>query len=314
MMILSFFSVSRVESSSGSVESGTAGERPLVSGLRRVRHELLLALGVLLLMVGCDPSVQPFAPSDRYHYSVFGVLNPVEDTQWVRVEPISVPSHDGAPRTLDATVTLEHVESGQTWVLRDSVMEVVSGEPQHNFWTTAPIAAGSTYRLAVQNGEGDTTRATTTTPNAPPTTRVRDSLQLPCIPSLPRANRFNVRVLDTENLAALQVRYYQTFQKSVYYTFDWYDETTKNGERYEATIDYLDDLRTANPQRGKPCTADSAFVIAAAGGPDWPAWGEYSGASLTELTRPDSFSNVQGGHGTFLGVYSDTTKVEVRQR
>jgi len=194
------------------------------------------------------------------------------------------------------------------------VMAVVPGEPQHNFWTTAPIAAGSTYRILVRNEEGNTTQATTTIPHAPPTTRVQDSLRLPCLPSLPRANRFEVWVLDIDHLAALKVRYFQTFRESVHYTFDWYDETTKNGDRYEVRVNYLEDLRTANPQMGMPCTADSAFVITAAGGPDWPAWAEYSGAPLTEITRPDSFSNVQGGHGAVFGIYSDTTKVEVRPR
>ena len=53
---------------------------------------------------------------------------------------------------------------------------------------------------------------------------------------------------------------------------------------------------------------DSAKVIAAAGGPDWPRWDRYHGASIEELALPDSFSNVHRGHGRVAGVYRATKR------
>jgi hypothetical protein len=274
----------------------------------------LALLGTVALVVGCDTSVQPFVSSDQYHYSIFGILNPAEDTQWVRVEPISGPSRDGASRALDATVRLEHVESGQTWGLRDSVMEVVSGEPKHNFWTTAPIAAGATYRLVVWNEEGDTTQATTTTPDGPPPVQVEGDLLLPCSEQCPDANAFEVSLRTGQTLAGMKVRYFQTFQGVVTGDYDWYDEVTRRERTYEVTVNYLEDLRSLNSTMQRTCIADSAKVITAVGGEDWPQWAHYHDASLSTLARPDSFSNVQGGHGMLAGVYTDTTLVEAQQR
>ena len=267
-----------------------------------------------MLLFGCDPTVQAIEASDEHHYSVFGILNPAQDTQWVRVEPLPPPTTDGAPRTLDATVALQNVETGQTWTLRDSVVEVFPDEPQHNFWTTAEVAAGTSYRLVVRGADGDSTWATTTTPEAPPTTVVQGAIYLPCLADVPEANLFTVRVRNVQALAALRVRYFQSFEEKVSYDFDWYREAIGSDSTYVAQINYYKNLRTTNRRIGRPCIADSGKVITAAGGPDWPAGTRYRNASLSEVTRPDSFTNVQGGLGMVAGVYTDTTLVPVRAR
>jgi hypothetical protein len=258
--------------------------------------------------------VQVGRASDQYHYSVFGILNPAQDTQWVRVEPLAPPTTEGAPRDLGATVTLQNQRTGQTWSLRDSVMEVFPGEPQHNFWTTAPIAPGTPYRLVVRDGDGDSTWATTTTPSSPPTTIVQGAIYLPCYPDIDEANTFEVRVRDLEQLAALRVRYFQAFEEPVSYEFDWYEAVRGSGDEYVVQVNYLDDLRSTSRRIGEPCIADSGKVIAAAGGPDWPEGARYRGAPVSEVARPDSFTNVQGGLGRVAGVYTDTAFVPVRER
>jgi len=280
----------------------------------RPRHLFLALFGTVVLLVGCETSVQPFSESDQYHYSIFGILNPAQDTQWVRVEPISVPSSGGAPRAIDATVALEHVESGQTWTLRDSLMAVAPDERQHNFWTTAPIASGATYRLVVRNDDGDTTRATTTTPVEPPSVRVAGDILLPCSERCPDANTFEVRVRTGQALAGVKVRYFQTFQGVVTGDYEWYDEVTRRESTYAVTVNYLDDLRSLNSTMQRTCIADSAKVITAVGGPNWPEWARYRDASVSTIARPDSFSNVQGGHGLLAGVYVDTALVHTRVR
>lgn len=258
--------------------------------------------------------MQAFEASDQYRYSIFGILNPVQDTQWVRVEPVGPPTSDGAPRTLDVSVTLEHAESGQTWSLRDSVMEVFPGEPQHNFWTTAPIAPGTSYRVVLRREGEKLTHATTETPDGPPPVRVQGDLKLPCSKRCPEANTFEVRVSTEKELAGMTVRYFQTFERVVTGDYDWYDQVTKRGSTHVVTINYLEDLRTLNSTMQRTCIADSAKVITAVGGPDWPQWAHYHDASVSTLARPDSFSNVQGGHGLLAGVYTDTTLKETQPR
>ena len=286
----------------------------MAAHVRPVRSALFALVGAGMLLLGCDPTVQAIEASDQHHYSLFGILNPAQDTQWVRVEPLPPPTTGGAPRTLDATVALQNVETGQTWTLRDSLVEVFPDEPQHNFWTTAPIAPGTSYRLVVRGADGDSTWATTTTPEAPPTTVVRGAIYLPCAPEVPEANLFTVRVRNVQALAALRVRYFQSFEEKVSYDFDWYREAIGSDSTYVAQINYYKNLRTTNRRIGQPCIADSGKVITAAGGPDWPTGTQYRDASLSEVTRPDSFTNVQGGLGMVSGVYTDTTLVPVRAR
>ena len=280
---------------------------------RRSRSVLFALLGTLILVTGCDTSVQALDPSEERHYSVFGVVNPGQDTQWVRVEPLPEPTSSGAPREIDATVTLENLSTGQEWTLRDSLMEVFRDEFQHNFWTTAPIAPGTSYRLVVSNTDGDSTWATTTTPSVPPSIDVLEEILLPCREPAP-ANVFEVRI-ETEELAALQVRYAQTFLGvSQIFDFDSYDDATRTEGAYMAQINYREDLITTNRTPGRECIVDAARVIAFAGGPDWPEWARFNDATISQVARPDSFTNVQGGLGMFGGVYSDTAEVEVDQR
>lgn len=271
-------------------------------------------LGTVLLVAGCDTSVQAIVPSEDYHYSMFGALNPAQDTQWVRVEPLPEPTSGGAPRTLDVTVTLRNQATGQSWTLRDSLMAVFRDEVQHNFWTTAPIRPDTPYRITVRNTEGDSTWATTTTPALPPDILVESTIQLPCLQT-DGANVFDVRLENVEEIAALQIRYFQTFQGFNYtFDFDSYDDVTQVEGGYSAEVNYLSDLETTNRTRDQRCIVDSAKVIAASGGPDWPDWARYNDATVSEIARPDSFTNVEGGHGLVSGVYTDTAEVRVESR
>jgi len=265
-----------------------------------------------LLLGGCDTSVQPFVSSDEYRYSIYGILDPAQDTQWVRVEPLVTPTSSGVPdESLDVTVTLESTATGQTWTLRDSLFEVFRDEFQHNFWTTAPISPGATYRLTVRNAEGESTSAATTTPQRPPSLETTGNIRLPCT-SPPESNRFEVVLTEVDKLAALRMRYYQSlYGPPATFEFDHYDDVSKLDDGYGATINYFQDLQSARQTPARNCIADSAKVIVAAGGPDWPEWGRYRDATVPVLARPDTFTNVEGGLGTLAGVYTDTAEVRI---
>lgn len=284
--------------------------------------EFVAALAVTaLLAAGCDTSVDTFVPHDGQYFSIFGVLDVAADTQYIRVEPLADSVQVGAPPQIDATVTLEHLGSGHTFTLRDSFMEVHAGDFVHNFWTTEPIEPGARYRLRVQRSDGAASQATTTTPNAPPEITHDNTFLLPCA-GADAQNTFTVRVrnVDNNHLAALWVIYVANDLRtnSRRFRHDHFDDAVYKEDvaYYEIPVNYRSDIEqiAVLGDVATPCTNPSpshALVMAAAGGPTWPAFGD---ASLEELARPDTFTNVENGYGLLGGIYSDTIQVPVRQR
>lgn len=257
----------------------------VVDASLRARSLIGLVCLFVLVAVGCDTTVP--TPSNKYAYSLYGVLDPARDTQWVRVEPLNTPTSEGAPKSLDATVTLENLDTGQAWRLRDSLM-VVQTEPHHNFWTTAPIRPGTSYRLTARRPDGATTQAETATPSQPPNITYPN----------PDTEGFSVFVEESGELAGLLVRYF-AFGRAR--DVSYYDRLTRTDRGYSVGINPAWDLE----KLGLP-SVDSAKVIAGTGGPDWPEWGRYYDATVGEIAQPDTFSNVEGGFGMVAGVYTET--------
>lgn len=112
-------------------------------------------------MAACDESFAPIAPSELA-FSVFGYLDASADTQWIRVMPIRA-LKTTTPDPFPATVTLEHLGTGQIIELRDSLFTFApvlapdfgaDGVFLHNFWTLEPIEPGAAYRFSVRR-EGE---------------------------------------------------------------------------------------------------------------------------------------------------------------
>jgi hypothetical protein len=102
-----------------------------------------------------------------------GALEVGVDTQWIRIMPVR-DSAFASPGLLDATVTLERLETGRKVALRDSVVRY-SGDPTnsiaelwgHNFWTTERIVPGGTYRIVATRSDGASSSATIQIPSEP---------------------------------------------------------------------------------------------------------------------------------------------------
>lgn len=118
---------------------------------------LAACLCVAALVAACDESFEPIEPTELA-FSVFGYLDATAETQWIRVMPIR-PLTVTAPDTLAATVTLEHVETGQVVELKDSlitfrsVLDTIFGFDAaylHNFWTSEDIEPGASYRFSAR--------------------------------------------------------------------------------------------------------------------------------------------------------------------
>lgn len=143
----------------------------------RVKRSLRRALGgrwlgaALLgsaLIAGCDYPFEPFEENEDAPFSIFGALDLYADTQWIRVMPVRTAAFlDRTP--IDATVTLQHLASGRTVTLNDSLfsfhdMSLGAVAYAHNFWTTEPLQPGASYRLKAVSSEGDSTTALVTLP------------------------------------------------------------------------------------------------------------------------------------------------------
>jgi hypothetical protein len=297
----------------------------------------VVVCATLLLMGGCDPAVELVKPSSQYQFSLFGTLNVAADTQVIRVEPIGDTTQIGAPTTLDATARLTNLDTGTEVALNDSLTVVGGGIAQvHNFWTTHAIQPGATYQVSVRVDGEPVTTATTTTPAQPPTllhnpdATSDQPFELPCVydsqgnPTSFR-NTFSMRIANLDAVAAMQVRYPLDLPTSAGETaaltqFSHYNDVEYDEEEdlYRASVFYGRDLATipgasqqgACPPRSQ-FTEAHAVAVVTAGGPDWPDW---KNASLNTIARPDTFTNVQGGHGFVGGIYSDTLRVPLRNR
>lgn len=124
----------------------------------RVRSFLLsLLLGGLLVLLytGCEEDVVAVLGEDRA-FSMYGVLNPLADTQKVLVYPIENTLNAAPEFPLPATVTSTDLTTGavRTWI--DSLDPGPSGdEPAHLFWSPFRVEYGHRYRIEVTSTETD---------------------------------------------------------------------------------------------------------------------------------------------------------------
>ncbi|MFB6097831.1 MAG: hypothetical protein ABEK84_01695 [Salinibacter sp.] len=287
----------------------------------------------LFVPTGCDPTVDVFRPSDQFRYSLYGALNVAADTQAIRVSPIDDTTQLGAPSSLDVTVFLRNLNTGERIPLRDSLSLLGTRDvPLHNFWTTHPIRPATSYRVVVQKQGEPVTTATTRTPARPPELSAGFGFLLPCrFPgrfsndSLKTENTFVVEARNVKRIAAADVIYSITYANSrdtVYLReeFTHYQDVEDKGSYFEIPIFYRPELVKVNPYPSPlpTCPPRTSFthpyalVAVAAGGPNWPQG--WRGLSLTQIANRDTFSNVHGGHGFVAGVYSDTVKVPIQRR
>lgn len=131
--------------------------------LTRLRWRLFPVVMTAALATGCDYPFEPIQKPGDAVFSMFGYLDLRADTQWIRVMPIREKLLL-EPAPIDAVVTLEHVGSGHTVTLTDSlfsfpVRELDSVAYAYNFWTAEPLEPGATYRLRAERTDGATATA-----------------------------------------------------------------------------------------------------------------------------------------------------------
>ncbi len=284
---------------------------------------VLLAVALVLAAAGCDTSFSAFEESER-RFSVFGYLDGRADTQFVRVEALqdSVLAGSGGP--LDARVTTENLSTGETTTWRDSTTQIGgTGVLVHNFWTTASVEPGETYRFRVERqSDGAASTAEVTLPESfPPLTRSGMPVLESCSEqdSIPPVE---VQAREVERLGAAVVRYdylecrpapdgevCQRTQKAVSHLPD--TSRTADGS-YRVLIEWVEDI-------GCPREIYSFEVVFASVSDDWPAYGGLvpdpgqAGASGAPLPPPGRYSNIENGTGFLGGAVIRTITVPVEE-
>ena len=143
---------------------------PLASVYGRRARRALVSTALVTFGAACDEPFEPFQESRDGAFSIVGYLNSKADTQWVRVMPVRQ-SLFLEPEPIDAVVTLEHVATGRTVAMNDSLFAFRDAQLDatayaYNFWTTEPIEPEATYRVRAVRSDGAAATATVTMPPA----------------------------------------------------------------------------------------------------------------------------------------------------
>lgn len=118
---------------------------------------LAFLVSVVPVLAGCETSVDPIVGTEKA-FSLYGVLQPRADTQWVRVYPIKEQLVPTPPDSLSVAFTSTDLERGRSTAWHDSLIREDDGRYAHVYWSRTPIAYEHTYRVEVAGTDGPTAR------------------------------------------------------------------------------------------------------------------------------------------------------------
>ena len=108
---------------------------------------------VLVLLAGCEEEVTAVLGTEE-PFTLYGVLMPEAERQYVRVFPVEDRLEVARPEPLDAHFTSTDLETGEVRVWRDSLLQEEDGHYTHVFWSPFQAAYGHSYRLEVVRSDG----------------------------------------------------------------------------------------------------------------------------------------------------------------
>ena len=128
------------------------------------RIALFLALGSVFLLASCQEDVTAVLGTNR-PFSLYGVLNPERDTQWIRVFEVHDQLQPLSPAPLDARVTSTNLTTDQTRTWHDSTLHFPDGTYGHVYWAPFQAAYEQAYRLEVRRSDEEESHAQTRVPS-----------------------------------------------------------------------------------------------------------------------------------------------------
>lgn len=251
----------------------------------------------MLALFACEP-FQPLQNNDEFTFSIYGYLDASIDTQWVRVTPLRE-QIDMRQEKPEMHVTLEHLESGNTVVMNDSLLQLKQGLYALNVWTAMEIRPGQSYRLRAERPDGAASQVTITIPEDFPT---------PILKTGEGGLSGNLLIKGVDRLADVQTVWRLSGRvASVPYRSN-ISNTASN--EYTVSLSFDRDLWYLYERIGRDTPPVITMVdvprqvfVASAG----PEWNEEI-VSMNDLVYnlPKSFSNVEGGVGYLVGIVSKT--------
>lgn len=266
-------------------------------GKTSILNFCFLLFGVALLSC-CDQTFQPLQENNIYHFSIYGYLDAAADTQWVRVGPARGDINE-LPNPTGIEVSLEHIQSGQTVTMNDSLF---ASKSYLNYWTTMDIENEQTYQITAERANGKSSSVTITTPKKVPS---------PIVISSAGGDYFDIFVDDSVGkLADIQVKWYviidpRGIRQRRTYTFPL-REKIEHSEAFDGTFLISVNTDSQLEQIGRNNGGNMSVVhrqfIVAAGGPEW----DESITSINDLEYflDETTSNVKDGLGYVIGIDS----------
>ncbi len=119
----------------------------------------LCAAGSLAIVLsGCEEDIAAIYGGNT-PFSLYGFLNPLSDTQYVRVFPVVDQLEASRPEPLDARFTSTDMTTGELRTWQDSLVQYHDGTFGHVFWAGFRAEPEHEYRLSVERSDGAVTHA-----------------------------------------------------------------------------------------------------------------------------------------------------------
>lgn len=261
-------------------------------------RNLCFLLFSILLLTGCDQTFQPLQENDQYYFSMYGYLDAAADTQWVRVAPTRE-NINAPPNPSGITVTLKHIESGETVLMNDSLY---TSDNFLNYWTTMDIENKQTYQITAEREDGKSSSVTLTTPKETPP---------PIVLSTTGSDQFDIFIDDTiGQLADVQVKWYviiapRGIMQRRTYTFslrDKIEHTEAFNGSFQVSVNTDLQLEQIQMNTGENMLVAHRQFFVAAGGPEWDD--RITSIDDLEYFLDETTSNVENGLGYVIGIDS----------
>lgn len=123
----------------------------------------LCAAGFLTVLTGCEEDIAA-GHDDEAPFSLYGFINSLSDTQYVRVFPIVDKLEPSRPTPLDAQFTSTDLTTGEVRTWQDSLVLYHNGTYGHVFWAPFRAVPEHEYRLEVRRSDGAVTSVEVDTP------------------------------------------------------------------------------------------------------------------------------------------------------
>lgn len=124
---------------------------------------LLLIIPFCIFISGCENSIQPLDRNNGV-FSIYGALDLKKEVNFVRIKDLNRTLLQDTAGSIDASVVIENLQSGNSDVMQDSIV-AFDGVKTHNFYTGMDILPDTRYRVSVERSDGRTVTAETYTPS-----------------------------------------------------------------------------------------------------------------------------------------------------